>query len=44
VTQDLPFEVLETVTQIVALEDVPAKSREILAGQIRGRVVVEVNG
>jgi acrylyl-CoA reductase (NADPH) len=34
--------VLESITQHVSLEELPARGRDILAGRIRGRVVVDV--
>jgi acrylyl-CoA reductase (NADPH) len=40
---DLPLDLLESMTQVVPLNDVPALSEEILKGQIRGRVVIDVN-
>jgi acrylyl-CoA reductase (NADPH) len=33
---------LDAITQVIGLADVPAKAAEILAGKIRGRVVVDV--
>jgi acrylyl-CoA reductase (NADPH) len=33
---------LESITQHVSLDDLPARGRDILAGRIRGRVVVDV--
>jgi acrylyl-CoA reductase (NADPH) len=42
-TGNLSLDLLETITQVVPLKDVPAKSREILDGHIQGRVVVDVN-
>jgi acrylyl-CoA reductase (NADPH) len=41
--RDLPLELLPQLSQVVPLADVPQLSRQILAGQIRGRVVVDVN-
>ena len=40
---DLPLERLESLTQDAVLADVPRIARDILKGQIRGRVVVDVN-
>ncbi|MCB0996338.1 MAG: oxidoreductase [Acidimicrobiales bacterium] len=40
---DLDPNLLESMTQEVALGDAPAVAEQILAGQIRGRVVVDVN-
>ncbi|ANE43453.1 MDR family oxidoreductase [Deinococcus puniceus] len=42
--RDLPAEQLQAMTQIHPLEDVPALAQQILAGQVRGRVVIEVGG
>ena len=41
--RDLDLGRLKTLTQRVALGDVPRLAEEILAGQVRGRVVVDVN-
>lgn len=41
--RDLPAPTLDTITQVVPLSAVPALSREILAGNVRGRVVVDVH-
>jgi acrylyl-CoA reductase (NADPH) len=41
--RDLPASTLDSMVQVAPLADVPALSREILAGRIRGRVVVDVN-
>ena len=40
---DLPLERLESLTQDAVLADVPRIARDILKGQIRGRLVVDVN-
>ena len=40
---DLPFDRLQSMTIEVGLKDVPRIATEILAGQVRGRVVVDVN-
>lgn len=40
--RDLPPERLAPMTRVHGLEEVPALAHEILAGQVRGRVVVEV--
>lgn len=40
---DLPLEMLDAMTVDARLEDVPALAEEILAGQVRGRVVVSVS-
>ncbi len=41
--RDLTPAALEQMTQVVTLQDLPALSREILQGRVRGRVVVDVN-
>ena len=40
--QDLPLEHLERAMQTVSLEDVPRLAQEIIAGRVRGRVVVNL--
>lgn len=40
---DLPIETLEAITSSVGLNDVPRVAKDILAGRIRGRVVVDVS-
>lgn len=40
---DLPPEALEAMTVLAVLADVPRLASEILKGQVRGRVVVDVN-
>lgn len=40
--RDLPLNLLEEAMQTVALEAVPALAQEILQGQVRGRVVVDL--
>ncbi len=42
--QDLPMNKLEAMIQPAVLADLPALGRDILKGQIKGRVVVDVNG
>lgn len=42
-TRDLPLDALESMIEVVSLEDVPAISQEILKGRIRGRVVVDMS-
>jgi acrylyl-CoA reductase (NADPH) len=39
---DLPLDKLDTVTSHRPLADVPSLAREILAGQVRGRVVIDI--
>lgn len=41
--RDLPADKLDAMTQTVALGDLPDASREIVAGRVRGRIVVDVN-
>ena len=41
--EDLDRDLLASMTRVVPLAEVPAVSEEILAGRIRGRVVVDVN-
>jgi acrylyl-CoA reductase (NADPH) len=43
IATDLPMDLLETLTETVALADVPQLASKILQGQVRGRVVVDVN-
>jgi acrylyl-CoA reductase (NADPH) len=40
---DLPPAALERITRVVALADVPELAEEILAGRVRGRLIVDVN-
>lgn len=40
---DLPFDKLDAMIQEVTLSDVPQLGRDILKGQVKGRVVVDVN-
>jgi acrylyl-CoA reductase (NADPH) len=42
-TSDLPLDKLQALSTEVRLEDVPRVAGEILNGQVRGRVVVNVN-
>ncbi|HRF62458.1 MAG TPA: MDR family oxidoreductase [Candidatus Competibacter sp.] len=41
--RDLPVAVLERMTEVVSLMEVPRLAEAILAGQVRGRVVVDPN-
>jgi acrylyl-CoA reductase (NADPH) len=41
-TKDLPLDHLERAMQLVGLEDVPRLAQEIIAGQVLGRVVVDL--
>jgi acrylyl-CoA reductase (NADPH) len=43
VTHDLPLELLDQIIQVEPLEKVVELGEKILAGQIRGRVVIDVN-
>jgi acrylyl-CoA reductase (NADPH) len=43
VAKDLPMDKLEAMVQPAALADLPQLGRDILKGQVRGRVVVDVN-
>jgi acrylyl-CoA reductase (NADPH) len=43
VVSDLPREKLEVMTTVIPLADVPAWAEKIVAGQVRGRVVIDVN-
>ena len=42
-TRDLPIDLLESMVQDAVLADVPRLGSEILKGQVRGRVVIDVN-
>jgi len=41
--RDLPMAMLDRLTRVISLEDVPAVAEEILAGKVHGRVVVDLN-
>jgi acrylyl-CoA reductase (NADPH) len=41
--RDLPLDLLDTMIQVVPLEAVTTVSREIVAGRVRGRTVVQVS-
>lgn len=43
IARDLPMDKLEAMVQPATLEDLPRLGAEILKGQVRGRVVVDVN-
>ncbi len=43
IAQDLPMDKLEAMVQPATLSDLPQLGRDILKGQIKGRVVVDVN-
>ena len=42
VARDLPPDLVDALTTEIPLDDVPAWSEKILAGQVRGRAVVAV--
>ncbi len=44
VAKDLPMDKLEAMVVPATLKDLPQLGRDILNGQVRGRVVVDVNG
>jgi acrylyl-CoA reductase (NADPH) len=44
IARDLPMEKLEAMIRPAGLGDLPALGQAILAGQVQGRVVVDVNG
>lgn len=44
IAQDLPMDKLESMIQQATLNDLPTLGRDILKGQVKGRVVVDVNG
>ncbi len=44
IAADLPMDKLEAMIQPATLSDLPKLGADILAGQIKGRVVVDVNG
>ena len=43
IVTDLPRDLLEAMITVVPLADVPQLGRDILAGRVRGRIVVDVN-
>ena len=43
IASDLPMHALESMIREVKLEDLPGLGKDILAGKVRGRVVVNVN-
>ncbi|MGI9301258.1 MAG: MDR family oxidoreductase [Gammaproteobacteria bacterium] len=43
IANELPREKLDAMTQTIALAEVPTMAQQILKGQVRGRVVVDVN-
>ena len=42
IASDLPHDKLEEMTEVIGLDDVSKAAAEILAGQVRGRLVVEL--
>ena len=44
IAQDLPMDKLEAMIQTATLSDLPRLGADILKGQVKGRVVVDVNG
>ncbi len=42
--KDLPMDKLEAMVTPATLSDLPSLGKDILKGQIKGRVVVDVNG
>ena len=44
IVSELPMEHLESMVHLATLSDLPALGAAILEGQVRGRVVVDVNG
>ena len=43
IVQDLPMDKLEAMVETATLEDLPALGKAILKGQVKGRMVVDVN-
>jgi acrylyl-CoA reductase (NADPH) len=43
IAKDLPMDKLEAMVQPAVLSDLPQLGRDILKGQVKGRVVVDVN-
>jgi len=43
IAKDLPMDKLEAMVQPATLSDLPGLGRDILKGQVKGRVVVDVN-
>ena len=44
IARDLPMDKLESMVQMATLADLPELGRAILKGQVKGRVVMDVNG
>ena len=43
IAKDLPMDKLEAMVHPATLSDLPALTADILKGQVKGRVVVDVN-
>ena len=43
IARDLPMETLEQMVHVATLQDLPALGRDILKGQVQGRIVVDVD-
>ncbi|MCY4460286.1 MAG: oxidoreductase [Albidovulum sp.] len=43
IASDVPLTALDSMTRVVGLEELPQLGSDILAGRVRGRVVVDVN-
>lgn len=44
IASDLPIDKLEAMVEMATLDDLPRLGREILKGQVKGRIVVDVRG
>ncbi|MFP7572082.1 acryloyl-CoA reductase [Marivita sp. S2033] len=44
IAKDLPMDKLDAMVQMATLSDLPALGADILNGQVKGRVVIDVNG
>ena len=42
IVQDLPMDKLDTMVQMASLDDLPDLGRKILKGQVKGRIVVDI--
>jgi acrylyl-CoA reductase (NADPH) len=40
----LPMDRLDAMTEVSTMEQLPKLAKDILAGQVRGRMVIDVNG
>ena len=43
ISKDLPMSALDSMIEVVGLNDLPKLGREILKGQVKGRIVADVN-